>query len=51
MKNKKGAKQDANEIKYTGEKLSFDQYSQNAPGGEQETEKIQGTRDRGEGGV
>lgn len=38
MKNKKGAKQDANEIKYTGEKLRFDQYSQNAPGGERETE-------------
>lgn len=39
MKNKKGAKHSANEIKYSGEKLSFDQYShENAAGSDQETE-------------
>lgn len=46
MKNKKGAKQGANEIKYSGEKLSFGQYSQNAPGGEQETEMERRFRER-----
>lgn len=46
MKNKKGAKQGANEIKYSGEKLSFGQYSQNAPGGERETEMERRFRER-----